>query len=453
MNTRSRWLAYLSLAAVYCSAAVGILAVHSEFQQRPVLREFIGWSVVLAVVATATSWLFQVAESSPGELLPTKILYSASKSAVVTFVVMSTASAILARPLPRQVTVGFAALQPVFALVTLWPLRVASKRIKEERVIVVGTLSDVEQLQRELARQSPPQATIVAHVNGFSSGGDHPLPTADWLDLPRERFVDKALALDPDIVIVDFRCFDDDEVLAQVTALHAAGVRVRTFIDYYEQKFGKVPLNAINEAWFLFDSGEIHRATYMRIKQAIDVAGGILGTIVFLLILPVVAAAIKLDDRGPIFYRQTRVGKDGKLFTLLKFRTMYKDAESEGPKWAQPGDTRITRVGRILRRARIDELPQFLNVLKGEMSLVGPRAERPEFVRQLEEKIPFYSRRNLMKPGLTGWAQVNYEYGSSVEHAIEKLQYEFYYMKYQSVFLDLSILLNTLRVILAMRGV
>lgn len=453
MNTRSRWLAYLSLTAAYCSAAVGILAVHSEFQQRSVLRDFIGWSLVLAALAAATSWLFQVAESGSGEFVPTKILYSAFKSSVVTFVVVSAGSAILARPLPRQVTVGFAVVQPVLALLALWPLRIASKRIKEERVIVVGTLSDVEQLQGELARQSPPRPTIVAHVNGFSCSDSDPLPTSDWVDLPRERFVDEALALDPDIVVVDSRCLDDDEVLAQVTALHAAGVRVRTFIDYYEQKFGKVPLNAINEAWFLFDSGEIHRATYMRVKQAIDLAGGVLGTVVFLLVLPVVAAAIKLDDGGPIFYRQTRVGKDGKLFTLLKFRTMHKDAESDGPKWAQPGDSRVTRVGRILRRARIDELPQFLNVLKGEMSLVGPRAERPEFVRQLEEKIPFYSRRNLMKPGLTGWAQVNYEYGSSVEHAIEKLQYEFYYMKYQSVFLDLSILLNTLRVMLAMRGI
>jgi exopolysaccharide biosynthesis polyprenyl glycosylphosphotransferase len=166
-------------------------------------------------------------------------------------------------------------------------------------------------------------------------------------------------------------------------------------------------------------------------------------------IMIVTAVAIRLDSPGPIFYSQERVGRNGRSFRMLKFRSMRQDAENEGvPQWAQKGDPRITRVGRFIRKTRIDELPQFLNILRGEMSFVGPRAERPFFVEQLNRQIPFFSQRHLVEPGLTGWAQVCYPYGSTVEDAIEKLQYDLYYIKNVSLLFDLWILFKTIKTVL-----
>jgi lipopolysaccharide/colanic/teichoic acid biosynthesis glycosyltransferase len=166
-----------------------------------------------------------------------------------------------------------------------------------------------------------------------------------------------------------------------------------------------------------------------------------------------IALAIKLESRGSIFYRQERVGEAGKIFRLLKFRTMYKGAERQtGPVWATSDDRRVTRVGRVLRRARLDEFPQIVNVLKGDMSFVGPRPERPHFVAMLRERIPYYPQRLSVKPGITGWAQIRYSYGSTVEDAAQKLEYDLYYVKNMSIFLDLLILISTVQVVLFGRG-
>jgi len=166
----------------------------------------------------------------------------------------------------------------------------------------------------------------------------------------------------------------------------------------------------------------------------------------------IIAVAIKLTSRGPVFYGQTRVGKDGRIFTVYKFRSMRTDAETGGPQWAAKDDRRVTRVGRFIRLTRIDELPQIWNVLRNEMSFVGPRPERPFFVDELRKQIPYYMERLLVKPGLTGWAQINYQYGSSVEDAVTKLQFDLYYIKNLSIWLDLLILVRTIKVIVLRRG-
>jgi exopolysaccharide biosynthesis polyprenyl glycosylphosphotransferase len=184
-----------------------------------------------------------------------------------------------------------------------------------------------------------------------------------------------------------------------------------------------------------------------------DVTLAILGSVLFALLLPIIALAIYLDSPGPIFFRQERIGRGGRVFKILKLRTMVPDAEKlTGPKWASADDPRITRVGRLLRRTRLDEAPQLINVLRGEMSLVGPRPERPYFVEQLSESIPFYRTRHIVKPGVTGWAQVKYHYGDSVEDALVKLQYDLYYIRHQSLVLDVLIILRTARKILGFAG-
>lgn len=222
--------------------------------------------------------------------------------------------------------------------------------------------------------------------------------------------------------------------------------------NLYEEITGRVPVKHIDDRWFLYCFSPDRQRLYDTLKRAVDMVAGFAGLVVLALLYPLIALAILLDSGRPVLYRQVRVGRGEKPFTIYKFRTMVQDAEAAGAMWAAPNDTRVTRVGAWLRRTRFDELPQFWNVLKGEMSLVGPRPERPEFVRQLSLAIPFYNRRHAVLPGITGWAQVKYPYGASVEDALQKLQYDLYYIKHRSLFLDAVILLKTLATVLARHG-
>ncbi|OGN06948.1 MAG: hypothetical protein A3B86_03295 [Candidatus Yanofskybacteria bacterium RIFCSPHIGHO2_02_FULL_38_22b] len=230
-------------------------------------------------------------------------------------------------------------------------------------------------------------------------------------------------------------------------------VTFRNLSSFYEQVTNRVPLGAINQIWFLENLSEGGKKTYEELKRFSDlIFASILG-IIILLFIPIIAGLIKLSSRGPVFYRQKRVGQNGQTFEIIKFRTMRADAEKEtGAVWAQENDPRVTKLGKLLRKTRVDELPQIWNILKGEMSFVGPRAERPEFHEKLKEAIPFYEERYIIKPGLTGWAQIGYRYGSSVNDAAEKLQYDLYYIKNRSLVLDLGIILKTLNIALRQAG-
>lgn len=245
-----------------------------------------------------------------------------------------------------------------------------------------------------------------------------------------------------------------DSVIGDLMHLRLRGVRIYDLADYYESHFFKVPVFHLKDGWFALSHGFdlLHPNMQLKLKRVVDCfVAVILGILSFPLLL-IVALLVKVSSRGPAFYNQKRTGLSGKEFCLHKFRTMDKDAEIEGPQWARPGDPRITRTGRLLRVTRVDELPQLWNVIRGEMSFVGPRPERPEFNRQLEKDIPYYELRYLVKPGITGWAQVMYPYGSSVEDARQKLQYDLYYIKNYSLLLDLLIAIKTVRVVLFGKG-
>ncbi|MDD5639082.1 MAG: sugar transferase [Candidatus Pacebacteria bacterium] len=236
--------------------------------------------------------------------------------------------------------------------------------------------------------------------------------------------------------------------IAKILYQHLISFNFEDFPSFYEKITGKIPLSQINEIWLLNNIKESKKEFYEKVKRFIDVVIGIiLGIVTIILFIPT-AIAIKINSPGPIFYKQKRVGKNGKIFELYKFRSMIKNAETRGAVWAQKNDPRITKVGKVLRKTLIDELPQSINILKGDLSFIGPRPERPEFVEKLEKEIPFYQARHLIKPGLTGWAQVNYKYGNSVEDAFEKLQYDLFYLKNRSIILDFKILLKTVNVAL-----
>lgn len=248
---------------------------------------------------------------------------------------------------------------------------------------------------------------------------------------------------------------DDRRGLPVGQLLHCklAGIKVTDFLDFWERETRTVDLEALKPSWFFYSDGFRCGPVDEFLKRAFDIVVSSSLLVITLPLLALTACAIKLESGGPILYRQARVGLHGRIFTILKFRSMQVDAETDGrPRWAARGDSRITRVGAIIRKLRIDELAQVLNVLRGDMSFVGPRPERPFFVAELTEAIPYYAERHWVRPGITGWAQINFPYGASAEDARRKLTYDLYYVKNRGIFLDALILLQTARVIFWNQG-
>ncbi|MGB3798060.1 MAG: TIGR03013 family XrtA/PEP-CTERM system glycosyltransferase [Alteraurantiacibacter sp.] len=241
--------------------------------------------------------------------------------------------------------------------------------------------------------------------------------------------------------------------LKDLLRVKTAGVFVNEFSSFLERETGRVDLDTLNPSWLIFSDGfSSGRAVSSAAKRSFDIlASGLLLLLSFPLIA-VFAIVVKLDSKGPAFFRQKRVGLYGQTFELIKLRSMRTDAEKDGSKWAEKNDPRITRIGAFIRKARIDELPQVWTVLRGHMSFVGPRPEVPTFVRDLEDKLPYYAERHMVKPGMTGWAQINYPYGASIEDSRHKLEFDLYYAKNYTPFLDLLIMLQTLRVVLWPEG-
>jgi exopolysaccharide biosynthesis polyprenyl glycosylphosphotransferase len=256
-----------------------------------------------------------------------------------------------------------------------------------------------------------------------------------------------------DIVVISPEAYQDAHAINLFYRSIGHAVAFNSFPDFYERVTGKVPLNAIDKVWFLENINEGPKRSYEIIKRAVDVFLSIILGIGVVILSPLIMLAIKLDSPGPVFFRQKRTGRGGKIFEIIKFRSMRDDAEKGiGAVWAQEYDPRVTRVGRFLRKTRIDEFPQLWNVLTGSMSFVGPRAERPEFNEKLSGGVPFYEERYLIKPGLTGWAQIKYGYGASIKDTAEKVQYDLYYIKHRSLMLDLGIILKTINISLRRAG-
>jgi exopolysaccharide biosynthesis polyprenyl glycosylphosphotransferase len=304
-------------------------------------------------------------------------------------------------------------------------------------------------LKRRLLLVAPPRAAGHALADGKPGPfevievllPDADLATALAPETLRQRHIWGVVASDPSQL--------PDGVASRIAA---ANIRFFNEVEFREQHLNRVDIDRLPDNW-IATTRAIHEGwAEALLRRVIDLGLGLLLVLVTLPLLLLTALAIRLDSKGPIFYRQTRVGRDGRVFELFKFRSMVVDAEQGGATWAKKRDPRITRVGRIIRLTRIDEIPQVLNVLRGDMAFVGPRPERPEFVAQLAKEIPHYNDRALVRPGITGWAQVNYPYGASVEDARMKLAYDLYYIARRSLFLDLLILVATVRVVLFQEG-
>jgi sugar transferase (PEP-CTERM system associated) len=317
--------------------------------------------------------------------------------------------------------------------------------IATHRVLVVGAGRLAAEIEALLAKTTHSRTAIVGYVPLGSEAHEIPQSRLRSSERPLIDIVRETGAKEIVVALADRRGMP----LRPLLDARMEGISILSYLCFWERETRRVNLSALDPSWLIYADGfHIGTATNTVLKRLLDITASVLLLILTVPTLLLAALAIRLDGEGPVLYRQERVGLRGKLFHIYKFRTMCVDAEqSTGPQWATLGDPRVTRVGRFLRRMRIDELPQILNVLKGEMSFVGPRPERPSFVDSLAADIPFYAERHRVRPGITGWAQINYPYGASIEDARAKLSYDLYYIKNFSFLFDLLIILSTAKAV------
>lgn len=319
------------------------------------------------------------------------------------------------------------------------------------RILVFGTGSQALAVRRAL-NKSDPSAEIVGY---FPSPNEesHVVPENQILSR-NKTLTDTAIALKVDEIVVALTERRGGSMpLRELLDCKLHGIRVLDLASHFEQTLGQIRLDSLYAGWLIFGDGFSQSTMRTLVKRLSDIIFASMLIILSFPLMLITALLIIAENGFPVFYRQERVGLNGRLFNVIKFRSMRNDAEKDGkPVWAKAQDDRVTRVGKIIRKLRIDELPQLFSVLKGDMSLVGPRPERPFFVDQLTKEIPFYAVRHSVKPGVTGWAQVRYHYGATVEDSAEKLQYDLYYIKNHSLFLDLFVLFETIGVVLTGKG-
>jgi sugar transferase (PEP-CTERM system associated) len=362
--------------------------------------------------------------------------------------------------LPRLVIGrGVFAIASVMFVVLIAGWRIAfqwvSRRLEPaQRLLIVGTNDAAVNLARELFDR---RQELGVELVGFVDTDRTRIGTSllnpgiigvvsDIPSIVRDRGVDRVV-----VSLVDARGKLSMEELLHIKLTE--GVRFDHLATVYEEYTGKIAVENLRPSWLIFSEGFQRRQGVEAFKRLFDVTCAVVGLMVTSPLLALIAVIIKLSEGGPVLYSQVRVGQDGRPFTLYKLRSMRPDAETEtGPVWSTAGDPRVTRLGRFLRRTRFDELPQAWNILRGEMSIVGPRPERPEFVSELSKQVPYYSQRHTVRPGLTGWAQVRHAYGASVDDSLQKLQYDLYYIKHMSVAFDLFIVFETIKTVLVRSG-
>jgi lipopolysaccharide/colanic/teichoic acid biosynthesis glycosyltransferase len=347
--------------------------------------------------------------------------------------------------LPRFVVLGTAVvLVPWFVLCAAVAGDVETRAGERDRVFVVAEPDEIESLEADLARAPERPALIVGWLT--------PAEATSVGIVGRRPLLDDARSARATVVVLSRAAQSDDDVVVQTAILHEDGARIRTLSLFYEQWLGKLPIVELERVSLLFDIGELHAAGYARVKRLFDIALALVGAVALLVVTPFVVIGDVIGNRGSLLYRQPRVGRNGSAFEILKFRTMRECEPAEHADWTAAGDLRVTPFGGFLRRTHLDELPQVVNILRGELSVVGPRPEQPQVVADLADKLPFYRLRHLVRPGLTGWAQVKYQYAGTEAETLEKLQYEFFYLRRQGLALDLKIVARTARSVVHREG-
>ena len=422
--------------------------IGSEDMTEPLLLS--GYALIVALIFTVSMAAMGLYEASAREGLNGLLI-----RIVVSLVFGSAILAALAFLFPGlEFWRSILALTVILAFIAVAGLRVAIYQSKpwlfRRRVLVFGDSDLID----EVIDAGGGELMVVGVVPA-STQPPKRLAHPEWLVRHDRPLLQIALERQADEILLAVRDRRGSLPMEELLDCRMSGIQVLQPQSFFERELGVVKLELLNPSWLLHADGFQHGAMTMFVKRVLDVLTALVFLILFspVMLLTALAIAAESGFRHPVFYRQVRVGINGLPFEVLKFRSMRMDAESDGrARWATKGDPRITRVGRFIRRTRIDELPQVINVLKGEMSFVGPRPERPEFVAELLQKNFFYAARSRVKPGLTGWAQLRYPYGSTEEDALRKLEYDLYYVKNHSTFLDLLILLQTVEVVLFGKG-
>ncbi|MBW1779895.1 MAG: sugar transferase [Deltaproteobacteria bacterium] len=367
-------------------------------------------------------------------------------------------SAVLFYSLPNWVFGrGIFLIQMMLVLVLLFGWRwlfatVISAPMVRNEILIVGAGRSGRALYSLLETQESPYKAVGFLDDDPAKWGEN-IGTVSVLGTT-DQLTEIAAQKGVEIAILAITHDRSQELVDRVVKGRLNGLTIRDMPAIYEELTASIPVEHLRNDWLLFASGFtlISKQHVQRIKHLIDFVTSGLLLIISAPVMLLTAIAIKIESRGPVFFKQERVGKDGEIFLTFKFRSMRERAEDKGAVWASEDDPRVTKVGRVIRVLRIDELPQILNVFRGDMSLIGPRPERPEFVRELESRIPYYGIRHIVRPGITGWAQVKYGYGASVEDALKKLEYDLFYLKNMSILLDIKILLKTIGVVLFGQG-
>lgn len=348
--------------------------------------------------------------------------------------------------------VFLSAFLAIFISIILWRglyFWVLERKLFTQPIAIVGTGDFAKTIVETVEGKQDSGYKIVAQM--ALQGGDNCAPPSSFL-LDSHDFRERCLSKDIEKIVLALDERRGQLSMHDLISYKFMGIEIVDGVAFYEDLTGKMPVEKVNPSWFLFSNGfRVTRLTE-RVKRLLDFSISLIGLLVSLPITLLSALIIKVESPGPIFYRQQRVGKGGEVFEVIKFRSMCQDAEKNGAVWAVQEDSRVTRFGAIIRKTRIDEIPQMYNVLRGDMSFVGPRPERPIFVRELARTIPFYSIRHVVKPGITGWAQVCYPYGASEEDALRKLEYDLFYLKNLSISFDLFIIFETVKIVLFQRG-
>jgi lipopolysaccharide/colanic/teichoic acid biosynthesis glycosyltransferase len=440
VNRVARPLLYVGLVAIVGGLARYHSTVIDDYDFTGTSR--FGWTLGYALVLILATYAVGLPDlpRTTRQAVTSAVAAPLAAAVGVSVVQLVTGDALL----PRFVVFGSVVLAVPWALLCTWMAKGGRLRAEaRDRVVVVGAHGEAELLRDELEGVPERPASLLNHL---------PVELAQRRSSGERPLEDLVAGIGANVVVLDREAMADPTIVAQAASLHEAGIRVRTVTMFYDEWLGKLPVGELERASLLFDIREVHGLRYLRVKRVLDLAAAAVGLVALVVVVPVVAVGDLVANRGPLLYRQERVGKRGRPFTILKFRTMVDVPGTEAGTWTDRDDPRVTRFGRVLRASHVDELPQVVNILRGDLSLVGPRPEQPRYVAELRDKLPFYDVRHLVRPGLTGWAQVKYGYAGDERDALEKLQYEFWYLQHQSISLDARIVGRTVRSISGRQG-
>lgn len=408
---------------------------------------FLGWLLVHYMIGLYD--LYKVAHR--------KILWQRlSRASIIAFLTGTSFFYLVPTPVITPKTILLLTVLAGYGLIAFWRLTYSkiSKGTKfVERILFIGHNKEIQELLAYIRTHQLPEYDIV----GIVTTKNDPLATKEHAFASLSEALKKHAQSPIHTVVVASHCKDDEKLISEIYALLFASVHVVDHASFYETITGRVPPGVFSDSWFMENLTTSNNPAYSKWKKIIDISAGISIGAVFLLLLPFISAAIKLSSKGPVFFSQERVGLDGRTFRIHKFRSMYAlapdgSAEKDGVQFATKKDARITSVGKILRKTRLDELPQVWNLLNGDVTLIGPRPERPELVKTLTNIMPYYALRHVVKPGLTGWAVVNQNYADTIEKSLQKLQYDLYYIKHKSIIVDVEIVWRTLKLLLGAKG-